>query len=205
MNTAAQVFGDFVHALKCGARLFVGAMPCANATLSTVGAGALAIDAHAYRDKRNTDNSQNNNIDRCHSKPPLVNHYLLYPIFHLPKRDRFILVGFICGNATSYFWSKAICPPLRQKARVSLGHPGSWKGANPYSDLSGNCGGSSAGLVLVGPCMRRDRTEDLEEHRNQQHDGHNRPDTKLSQHKQVVELVDEQADHPSASYAPPGN
>ena len=45
--------------------------------------------------------------------------------------------------------------------------------------------------------MRRDRAKDLEEHRNQQNDGHNRPDTKLSQHKQVVELVDEQADHPS--------
>ena len=40
-------------------------------------------------------------------------------------------------------------------------------------------------------------TEDLEEHRNQQHDGYNRPNTKLAQHKQVVELVDEQADHPS--------
>ncbi len=55
LDTATQVFGDFVHALKRGARLFVGAMPRANATLSAVGAGALAVDAHAYRDKRNTD------------------------------------------------------------------------------------------------------------------------------------------------------
>lgn len=101
MNTAAQVFGDFVYALKCGAGLFVGAMSCANATLSAVGAGALAINAHAHGDKRNADNSQYNNIDRCHSKPPLVNHHLLYPILHLPKRGRYILVGFICGNATS--------------------------------------------------------------------------------------------------------
>ena len=45
--------------------------------------------------------------------------------------------------------------------------------------------------------MLRHGTEDLEEHRNQQHDGDNRPDTKLTQNKQVVELVDEQADHPS--------
>ena len=100
-DTAAQVFGDFVHALKCGAGLFVGAMSRANATLSAIGAGAFAVDAHAHGDKRNADNSQHNNIDRCHSKPPLVNHHLLYPILHLPKRDRFILVGFICGNATS--------------------------------------------------------------------------------------------------------
>jgi hypothetical protein len=100
-DTATQVFGDFVYALKRGARLFVGAMPRANATLSAVSAGALAVDAHAHGDKRNTDYSQYNNIDRCHSKPPLVNHHLLYPILHLPKRDRFILVGFICGNATS--------------------------------------------------------------------------------------------------------
>ena len=100
-DTATQVFGDFVHALKCGARLFVGAMPRANATLSAVGAGALTVDAHAHGDKRNTDYSQYNNIDRCYSKPPLVNHHLLYPILHLPKRDRFILVGFICGNAIS--------------------------------------------------------------------------------------------------------
>lgn len=64
LDSAAQVFGDFVYALKCGARLFVGAMPRANATLSAVGAGALAVDAHAYRDKRNADNSQYNNIDR---------------------------------------------------------------------------------------------------------------------------------------------
>ena len=101
MNTATQVFGDFVYALKCSARLFVGAMPRANATLSAVGAGALTVDAHAHGDKRNADNSQYNNIDRCHSKPPLVNHHLLYPILHLPIRDRFILVGFICGNVTS--------------------------------------------------------------------------------------------------------
>ena len=101
LDTAAQVFGDFVYALKCGAGLFVGAMSRANATLSAVGAGALAINAHAHGDKRNADNSQYNNIDRCHSKPPLVNHHLLYPILHLPKRDRYILVGFICGNATS--------------------------------------------------------------------------------------------------------
>ena len=58
LDTATQVFGNFVHALKRGARLFVGAMPRANATLSAVGASALAVDAHAYRDKRNTDNSQ---------------------------------------------------------------------------------------------------------------------------------------------------
>ena len=44
-DTVAQVFGDFVHALKRGTRLFVGAMPRANATLSAVGAGALAVDA----------------------------------------------------------------------------------------------------------------------------------------------------------------
>lgn len=100
-DPAAQVFGDFVYALKCGAGLFVGAMSCANATLSAVGASALTINAHAHGDKRNADNSQYNNIDRCHSKPPLVNHHLLYPILHLPKRGRFILVGFICGNATS--------------------------------------------------------------------------------------------------------
>ena len=100
-DPAAQVFGDFVHALKCGARLFVGAMPRANATLGAVGAGALSVDTHTHGDKRNGDNGQHNNIDRCHSKPPLVNHHLLYPILHLPKRDRFILVVFICGNATS--------------------------------------------------------------------------------------------------------
>ena len=100
-DTAAQVFGNFVYALKCGAGLFVGAMSRANATLSAVGAGALAINAHAHGDKRNGDNGQHNNIDRCPRKPPLVNHHLLYPIFHLPKRDRFILVGFICGNVTS--------------------------------------------------------------------------------------------------------
>ena len=64
MNTAAQVFGDFVYALKCGAGFFVGAMSRANATLSAVGAGALAINAHAHGDKRNADNSQYNNIDR---------------------------------------------------------------------------------------------------------------------------------------------
>ena len=72
MNTAAQVFGDFVYALKCSARLFVGAMPRANATLSAVGAGALAVDAHAYRDKRNTDNGQENNIDRGMDRASLL-------------------------------------------------------------------------------------------------------------------------------------
>ena len=40
-DTAAQVFGDFVYALKCGTSLFVGAMPRANATLGAVGASAL--------------------------------------------------------------------------------------------------------------------------------------------------------------------
>ena len=173
MNTAAQVFGDFVYALKCSARLFVGAMPRANATLSAVSAGALAVDAYAHGDKRNTDNSQYNNIDRCHSKPPIVNHHLLYPILHLPKRDRFILVGFICGNATS--------PP--PKARMSLGHPGSWKGAKPYLDLGGNRSRSGVGLVLVGPSVLGHGAEDLEEHRDQQHDGDNRPEAKLTQNK----------------------
>ena len=79
---------------------------------------------------------------------------------------------------------------------MSLGHPGSWKGADPYSDLSGNCSGSGVGLVLVGPSVLGHGTEDLEEHRNQQNDGYNRPNTKLAKDKQVVELVDEQADHP---------
>ena len=169
MNAATQVFGDFVYALKCSARLFVGAMPRANATLGAVGAGALTVDAHAYRDKRNTDNSQYNNIDRCHSKPPLVNQYLLYLILHLPK-------------GASLFWLvlSAETPHLpHQKARMSLGHSGSWKGVNTNSNLSGNCSGSSVALVFVGPCMFGHGAEDLEEHRSQQHNGHNRPDTKL--------------------------
>ena len=43
-DAATQVFGDFVHALQCGAGLFVGAVPRTNATLGAVGAGALAVD-----------------------------------------------------------------------------------------------------------------------------------------------------------------
>ena len=67
-------------------------MPRANAALGAVGASALTIDAHAHGDKRNADHSQNNNIDRCPSKPPLVNHRLLYTI---PT----------CQKGTGLFWS----------------------------------------------------------------------------------------------------
>ena len=43
---------------------------------------------------------------------------------HWANRDRFILVGFICGNATSYFWSKAICPPIASKSPSVTETPG---------------------------------------------------------------------------------
>ena len=125
LDATAQVFGNLVHALECSAGLFVGAMPRASAALGAVGASAFTVNTHAHSDKRDADHSQNDNIDRCQSKPPLVNHHLLYTIPHPPKRDRFILVGFICGNATS--------PPSTKLRRNSswIRHPGRQTGTIP--------------------------------------------------------------------------
>ena len=85
LDTAAQVFGDFIHVLKRGARLFVGAMTRANATLSAIGARSLAVDAHAHRYKRDGDKQQNNDIDRGHRRLPFIS----FPTATLPYRPSF--------------------------------------------------------------------------------------------------------------------